>query len=397
MTLATPAISHDADRWEQNRTLLPVSAIVFFGFCAIGLPLPALPLQVHDVLGFDPVIVGWVIGLQSLVTVLTRQFAGSITDTRGAKMAVLFGLPLAACSGLCYLVSLYLGSPNASLAVLIVGRLLLGLAESLFLTGTMTWGILRLGLHRTGKVMSWQGIAMFLALTIGGPVGAVVMERFGFFSIAVMTVVLPLVGMAIALAIPASYGAPGTRVPFYKVIGLIWRHGLALSLATIPYASLISFITLYFHANNWANVGFALSGFGGGYILVRLFFAHLPDRLGGLKVAAVSLGIEAVGQVVLWLAPDPMIALLGATLTGIGFSLVFPSLGVEAVKRVAPQSRGMAVAGFIAFLDISLGLTGPLMGLVIALGGYSPVFLGGAAAALAALAIAVGMARVKAV
>jgi predicted MFS family arabinose efflux permease len=261
----------------------------------------------------------------------------------------------------------------------------------------MTWGILRLGGHRTGKVMSWQGIAMFLALTIGGPVGAVVMERLGFLTIASMTIVLPLCGLAIALMVPAAFGAAGQRVPFYRVIGLIWRHGLALSLATIPYASLIAFITLYFHANNWPNVGFALAGFGGGYIVVRLFLAHLPDRIGGLKVAAISLGIEALGQVVLWLAPDPMIALLGATLTGVGFSLVFPSLGVEAVKRVAPQSRGMAVAGFVAFLDVSLGLSGPLMGLVISIGGYGPVFLGGAVAALAALAVAAAMARTKAV
>ena len=375
-----------AEERHAAAALAPLVVIVFTGFLAIGLPLPVISLQVHNVLGFGTVAAGWVVGLQSLATVLTRQPAGTVTDASGPKRAVLLGLPLAALAGVAYAVSAMLADASAAVAVLIAGRLILGLAESLFLTGTMAWGIARVGPGRTGRVMAWQGIAMFAALGLGAPAGLWIMAAYGFLGIGIVSVLVPLVGLAVAVTIPAVTTPPGQRTPFYRVIGLVWRYGAVLFLAAMPYASLSAFIALYYAGRGWANAGLAMTGFGAGYILVRLFLAHLPDRIGGGKVAAITIAVEMVGQLVLWLAPSPEMAFAGATLTGIGFSLVFPSLGVEALRRVAPQSRGMAVAGFIAFLDLAIGLTGPLAGLLIRPSGLGAVFLSGAlACALAVL------------
>eukprot|EP01031_Cornospumella_fuschlensis_P045626 gene45626-55843_t len=141
---------------------LPLAAIVLFGFLAVGLPLAALPLYLHGVLGFDTVTVGWVVGIQSLATVLTRQFAGNYCDRHGSKASALVGLPLAAVAGLIYLLSTFMPVGNAALGVLVVGRLLMGLAESLFLTGTMTWGIGRIGPTRTGMCSSKRSSAAAL-------------------------------------------------------------------------------------------------------------------------------------------------------------------------------------------------------------------------------------------
>ncbi len=124
--------------------------------------------------------------------------------------------------------------------------------------------------------------------------------------------------------------------------------------------------------------------FGSGFVLVRLLFGHLPDRLGGTRVAFVSLAVEACGQYLLWMAPSPWLALLGALLTGLGCSMVFPSMGLAVVKQVPPHLRGTAVGGFAAFQDLAYGLTGPLVGLFADHSGYSSVFLiGGLAATLA--------------
>jgi predicted MFS family arabinose efflux permease len=68
--------------------------------------------------------------------------------------------------------------------------------------------------------------------------------------------------------------------------------------------------------------------------------------------------------VLIWLAPSSAFALIGATLTGLGYSLVYPGLGVEAVRSAPPQSRGLAMGAYTAFLDLSLGLSGPALGLV---------------------------------
>lgn len=354
-------------------------AVVFFGFLAVGVPLPTISLHVHQTLGFDSAIVGWMIGLQSLATVLTRHRAGAVSDHQGPKHAVLIGLPLASASGLLYFTSVWAPvSALGQLGVLALGRLLLGLAESLFLTGTMSWSIARVGVAHTGKVMSWQGIAMYAAIGLGAPLGLAVQAMWGFSGVAVVTIFAPLVAMVIAVAVPAVPSVATQRAPFLSVVSMIWRPGLVLTLATVPFAAMAVFLTLDFASRGWTGAGLALAGFSAGYVLVRLFGSRLPDRLGGTRVAAVSLIIEAVGQVVLYLAPLPIYALAGAVLTGVGFSLVFPAMGVEATRRVPAAIRGRAVGNFIAFFDIAVGVTGPLVGVVTDVLGFTSAFLVGA-------------------
>ncbi|WP_255517207.1 MFS transporter [Herbaspirillum sp. SJZ099] len=382
-------IQQNEQERSAARNLLPLVAIVFSGFLCIGIPLPALPLHVNGTLGYSAIVVGWIVGIQSFATILTRKFAGAYCDRHGPKQSVSIGLPMASCAGLLYLVSTWIANPLGSIAVLTLGRLLMGPAESLFLTGTMTWGIGRVGIAKTGKVMAWQGIAMFAALGIGGPLGVAIQQRFGFAGVAWTTIVLPLLGFVIARMLSALAVSRGhlQGLSFMGALALIWRFGLALAFSAMPFAILTSFLVLFYGSYGWQGAGYAILGFSVGYIGVRLFFAHLPDRIGGAKVGAVSVVIELCGQLMLWQAHDPMMALAGSVLTGIGFSLVFPSMGVQAMARVPAHSRGMAVACFMAFIDVASGLTGPIVGMVIGLYGYPAAFLAGTLACVASLLV----------
>ncbi len=111
------------------------------------------------------------------------------------------------------------------------------------------------------------------------------------------------------------------------------------------------------------------------FCLIRFLFARQIDRRGGLIVTLVSLLVETLGLVVLWRCHTVAGAALGAILTGAGFSLVFPAMGVLAVTRVGPENRGAALGAFSVFLDIAVGLSGPLLGLVIQTMGYGALFL----------------------
>jgi MFS family permease len=369
--------------------------LVFLGFLAVGTPLSALSLHVHDNLGFSATTVGVAIGIQSLATLLTRHRAGVFSDRYGPKRAVLLGLPLAALAGLLYAASTLIPGRDGALSLLLAGRVVLGFGESLFITGALSWGIGRLGVANAGKVISWQGIAMYAAIGLGTPLGLAAQTTLGFAVVGALAAVTPLVAWLIALGLPASAAGSSGRVPFYRVLGLIWRPGLVLALATAPFAAMAAFVALDFADRGWASAGLAMVGFGAGYVVVRLFLAHLPDRFGGARVAAVSLVIEAIGQALLWLAPNPGIALLGALVTGAGFSLVFPAMGVETTRRVPPDQRGRAIGNFTAFFDLSLLLTAPVVGLAARAAGYSVVFLIGAMAALLALALLPAMRRMR--
>ncbi|MCY1187482.1 putative MFS-type transporter YfcJ [compost metagenome] len=110
-------------------------------------------------------------------------------------------------------------------------------------------------------------------------------------------------------------------------------------------------------------------------------------------MAIACLSVETLGLLLLWLAPSMELALAGAALTGFGFSLVFPALGVEAVNLVPASSRGAAVGAYSLFIDLSLGVTGPLAGAIAAGFGFGAIFLFAAVAALAGLAISLYLYR----
>jgi predicted MFS family arabinose efflux permease len=85
--------------------------------------------------------------------------------------------------------------------------------------------------------------------------------------------------------------------------------------------------------------------------------------------------------------PEKWSAIAGALVTGFGCALVFPALGVEALKRVLPANRGSAMGAFSAFLDIAYGLTGPVAGLVAGQFGYAAVYLLGSVCAFVKAAL----------
>ena len=360
-----------------------IIAALFCGYLCVGLPLPVIPLFVHDKLGFSNLVVGLVIGIQFLATVLTRGYAGRLTDHHGGKRSALQGAAVCALAGLLYMIAAVPGlSPALSLSIVVVGRLAAGVGESQFVTGCVSWSIASVGPQRAGMSMSWTGIAMFAALAIGAPVGLELYQGYGLQATMVACVVAPIVAVVVAFR-EVPYMIPaGQRLPFYRVIGQIWREGLGLMLQGVGLSGLTAFASLYFAARSWGHAGLVMTAFGIGFIFVRVALGHLPDKMGGYRVALCSLVVEAVGLVMLWGAPHEIVALAGALVTGLGCALIFPALGVEALKRVLPANRGSAMGAFVAFLDIAYGISGPAAGIIAGQFGYAAVYLFGAACAL---------------
>ncbi|MBY4832491.1 arabinose transporter [Burkholderia dolosa] len=388
------AVRTEAALAHRSRPAPGVIVALFCGYLAVGLPLPVIPLLVHERFGFGNLVVGLVIGSQFVATVLTRGYAGRVTDRHGGKRSALQGAAVSACAGLLYLAAAMPGLPPvANLAIVIAGRLVAGLGESQFVTGCVSWSIASVGAQRAGMSMSWTGIAMFAALSIGAPIGMALYRGHGPVAAMIACIVAPV--LAALIALPAtSYRSPaGARLPFHRVIGRIWREGLGLMLQGVGLSGLTAFASLYFAARHWGNAGWVMTAFGAGFIVVRIVLGHLPDRAGGYRVAAWSLIVEAGGQALLWGAPAESAALAGALVTGLGCALVFPALGVEALKRVPAANRGSAMGAFVAFLDIAYGLSGPAAGIIAARFGYAAVYLFGTACAAAGALLAVASRR----
>jgi MFS family permease len=370
-------------------TLLPIMGVVFVAFLVIGLAMPVLPLHVHDGLGLGTFMVGLVAGSQFAASLVSRPWAGHFSDSRGAKRGVVVGLLAAAASGLVYLLSLsFAGAPLASAAILLLGRGLLGAAESFIITAAVSWGLALADPRSTAKVIAWVGSAMFAAFAIGAPAGSALYATYGFTAIAFATAAAPLLTLLLVAPLPTVAPVPHARFSFGKVVGAVWVPGFGAALGSVGFGAVTTFVALLFANRGWTDGWLAYTAYAVAFILARLFFSHVADAIGGAKVALVCALIEAVGQALIWLAVRPEMALVGAALTGFGFSLVYPGFGVEAVRRVPAQSRGLAMGAYTAFLDLAQGLASPALGLIATGASLNIVFLASAVTVLCAAFVA---------
>jgi MFS family permease len=364
-------------------------------YLSIGLPLAILPAYVHFRMGYSAALAGFVISVQYIATFASRPWAGRISDRAGAKVSVLWGMVGCTASGAFLLLAALLHrSPWLSLASLIISRLVLGVGESLGSTGSTLWGISSAGQDYTAKVISFNGVSCYGALALGAPLGVVLEQQWGLASIGLLTIVVGAISIALASSKQPIKVTPGSHLPFRDLLGAITPYGMGLALGGVGYSVLATFITLFYFSRHWNGAALCLTAFGLAFISARLLIWTI-NHYGGFAVCIVSLLVESLGVLLLWSASAPWMAFTGATFVGLGFSLVFPALGVEALRRVAENNRGTALGIFNAFSDVSFFLVGPVAGGVIGTFGYSSAFLFALICVLAGLGIVVVLMRLR--
>ncbi|MTW19254.1 MFS transporter [Rhodoplanes serenus] len=390
------AATNDPDPAERpggvhsTAALVPLMAVVSIAFLIIGVALPVLPLHVHQGLGFGPFAVGLVTGSQFAASLFTRVAAGRHADRHGPKRAVMAGLLAAVASGLLYLVSLgFVATPWLSVGVLLVGRALLGGADSFIITGAAAWGFALAGPQNAGRVIAWVGMAMFAAMALGAPIGTALYGYGDFAAVAIATTVVPLSTLLVVLPMRAMTSSRSAPAGFQRVAGAVWLPGVGSALSSIGFGAILAFGPLLATDRAWDPVWLPFSAFALALVAARLFLGHLPDRLGGAAVALPCVLVEALGLALMWFASGRIVAGLGAALTGFGYSLVYPGLGVEAVGRAPQQSRGLAMGAYTVFLDVALGFGSPALGLIAGWRGTGAVFVASAAVVVCAAAITV--------
>ena len=367
-----------------KRSLSRMGIAIFLFYLSVALPLPVVSVFAVKELGLANWLGGLAVGISFLSTILSRKYAGYFADVVSGKKCTVIGLLLyMGAAAICAAASLRGLSAGTAYAVLIAGRLVLGFGESMALLGLLTWHFSLIGHRHSGKIISVGGMAMYGAFAAGGPLGFLIYKNSGFAALMAASFLFPVIGYAMLYGLRdvLVQSSVDKREPFMLTIGRIWKLGTVVSLQGVGFAVLGAFIPLYFLSKGWPYAGFCLTGFGAGFVFNRIAFGHLPDKIGGVLIAVVSLAVETAGQCLLWLAPGVVFALAGALLTGLGCSMVYPAMGVEVIRRIPPELRGTGFGGFAAFQDVAYAFSGLIAGLLADHFGFSVVFLFGAAAA----------------
>src|ERR1700722_9960092 len=180
--------------------IVQTSFLMFLGYLVIGLLLAILPSFVHLKLGLTPVWAGIVVSAQYVSTLLSRPRAGLMTDVIGPKPTVLSGQTAFLVSGCLLLISAFLQHRIAlCISALLLSRLLLGYGESSVATGTITWGLGRVGPENATQVISWAGVASYSAMALGAPLGIWIERHHGFAAIGATVLAISFLNLAFAL------------------------------------------------------------------------------------------------------------------------------------------------------------------------------------------------------
>lgn len=366
-------------------TFLAVFAATMFNLASIGGTIAVLPrLLSHELNASDP-MVGFVTGSYALSGILMRPFAGRFADQFGRRPVMIAGSVIAAVG------TALLFLPPA-IPTLIASRLLVGLGEGSLYTAGAAWIVDAAPLARRGRWIGLYGLSIWVGLALGAPIAEALRQMSGYTAVWGYVFACSVVSCLFAVLIPRPKEG-GSMSPSGKRGSYIERRavgpGSILMLSAVGFATISGFVILHLSERGIEGAASVFTVFAAAMVLGRIVFGGLPDRYGPVSCAIVSLSAQIVAMVLVAKSSSLFLALAGATVMGVAFSIIFPSLSLLMLSRVASDRRGAAMGTFTALFDSGMFIGTPAAGAAAAaFGGYEAAFFFAAfCALLGALAV----------
>jgi MFS family permease len=351
-------------------------------YFAVGAVMPVLPLYMRAELGANDVTVGIVMGSYAVTTLAGRPLGGLWGDRSGYRRPALWGGAMIAAGTAAYGLA-------RSAAWLLACRLLVGFGEGLSQAACVTWAVSLAPAHRRAVILSYAGLSGWAGVALGAVVGDAMLGWRGPTAGFAAGTLGPILGVGVLSLLPTARATARSHARFGRLAWTFARQGSAYALVTVGYAAVLTFGALLMRASGSASPGLLLRAFVGGVISVRLVAGTLPNRLGPRRAAALCATAQCIGTVVVAAAAaHPALMCAGGFVAGFGFGLSFPSLALDALQRVSPSERGLAIGFVSAFFDLGLAGAGVGLGAIADRAGYPAAFAFSAACAgLAALIV----------
>jgi MFS family permease len=378
-------------RWDHNAVVAKVDGRLFTAalvsltladlayFLASGLLIGVTPFFVIGPLGSGPAGLGLALGAFSVTTLVLRPFVGRMADRAGRRPLLLAGAGL-------YAVLIAAHLLVHQLWLLILVRLLLGAAESLFFVAGFAALADMAPPGRAGEALSWNSVALYLGIAFGPGIGQLLLGWGGFAAAWIGGATLAFIAALLILRVPetappAPKGAARAPLIHRSVI----RPGLALFAgiaATSGFLALVGLRATEMGFRAWSVVPLV---YGAMVVGCRIVFARVPDRLPPLRLGAASLAACTAGLFILSTAHDPAGLIAGAAVLAIGVAFLTPAIFAAIFMIVPSHERGAAAGTATIFIDLGFGGGPLLLGWIASAGGIPVAFL--AAAALTAVAV----------
>jgi MFS family permease len=350
----------------------------FLYFLALGVVLPVIPRYVKHELGGGSIAVGVAVGIMFVGAVLLRPFAGRVGDRSGRRVLIIGGAAIVG-------VSIALYGLADSLPYLLVARVLTGVGEGAFFVGAATMITDLAPVERRGEAISYWSVAVYLGFAFGPALGETILDWTNF-----TTTWLVSAGLAVAASVCGIFTVDVARPRARDRVAPLFHRG-AMGPGAVLFAGLIglasfnAFIPLYVGDVGLGGADLVFLLYGGLVLVIRVFGARLPDRLGGATAGTAALVTNAIGLLVIagWATSAGLFS--GTAVFAVGSSLLYPAMLLMALVGVNDDDRASAVGTVSSCFDLSQGIGALLVGAAASLTSYRGAFATGALASLVGL------------
>ncbi|MCW4385688.1 MFS transporter [Salinibacterium sp. SYSU T00001] len=361
--------------WSRDFTL---ALVINFALASVFyLLMTTMALYAVERFGAGDSLAGLAAGAYVLGAVVARLLASKYLDFVGRKRMIVICLSAFVVLSLLYLVT-------TSLAGLIVLRLVHGMAFGAASTAVASSAISLVPTAKRGEGTGYFSISATLAVGVGPLIGTLLIEGVGFEGLFWASTIASILGLAAALAL-----RPPERELSEEEVATKWRirpsdllEARAMPIATIvflacfAYSGALAFYLNYADATGSTSEAAAFfTTYSIAVFVVRLVAGRVQDRFGDNAVFYPTLGIFAVGLVVLSLPPSLPLAIAGGALVAVGFGTIMPGGQAAAVSSTSPARVAVATSTFFISADSAIGVGPIVLGALLHFTGYDGMYL----------------------
>jgi len=372
-----------------TRPFLIVTATAMVFFVYIGMLIPIVPLFIEGPLGLGEFGIGLTIAVFAASAIIARPMLGRLADRYGRRVLLVGGASVAGLAGIA-------SSQVTEFWQLLVMRGIMGVGEAAVFVGAATLIADLSPRDRRAEGASYFSVAVFGGIGIGPIFGEFLLDdtqferafaAAGAFALLAAVVALfaparvaPLdtVDETIASAAPAS-GRRKIMHPAAVMPGVVLASGVA------AFSTFGAFIPDYSREVGLATSGGLFAAYSLTSVLVRIFGATLPERLGPRRAVTIALGTLMIGLAILAIVPTVAALWVASIFVGIGMAFNYPSLLALTVNRASDSDRAWAISSFTMFFEVGSVFGGLFIGGFAQVVGKQTGFFGGVVCCLVGL------------
>ncbi|MCC5950551.1 MAG: MFS transporter [Acidimicrobiia bacterium] len=364
-------------------------------FTALGAMFVAVPRVVTEEMDGSVGMAGFAVSIFFVAAVVTRPFAGRFIDRHGRR-PLLATLPFVLAVAVAALVVV------DSVAGVLALRFVQGMAGGAFYVVAVTVSTDLVAPNRRAGAVARLSIAIYAGFALGPVAGERLVDLGATMTWLVLAGVIVAGGVVVRTipetrpaTVPLAAGDPPPGpVPWLHPVAVL--PGLALLTLGVGYTSVTGLSALYARSIDLGSSDLLFITFALTILVLRLGSGRLADAVGPATVMFPGMAASALGFTLLALGGDPVSAVAGVALVGVGWAVVFPAVTAWVAGQVPDGQRGAALGTLVAFMDIGQGSGGYIVGSVAGAHGFEWAFVvPGSMAVVGAGALALALARAR--